>query len=112
MRRNVIRITVEANTPDHVNAAGMRSASNVDHVVIQDSARTIAVQPTSEESVDQMVASAISSQFHMHGQVAEFDADEVQKVRGAKGDGEFFVTVIAPRYKRDFKVKAKHFSKL
>jgi hypothetical protein len=112
MRRNVIRITVEANTPDHVTASGMQSASSVDHVVIQDLTRTTAVQPTSEQPMDQMVASAISSQFHMHGQVAEFDTGEVLKIRGANGDGEFFVTVIAPKYKRDFKVKAKHFSKL
>ena len=112
MKRDVIRIMVHANTPQSVNRTGMRNSSNVDHVVMQDLARKEVIQPTAEIQSDEMVASAVSSQFTMHGQVVEFAADDVKKIRGANGDAEFFVTVIGDKQKKDFKVKAKHFSKL
>jgi hypothetical protein len=112
MQRDVIRIMVHANTPQSVSRNGMRRSSNVDHVVIQDLARKEVVQPSAETQSDEMVASAVSSQFTMHGQVVEFASEDVKKIRGASGEAEFYVTVIGDKQKKDFKVKAKHFSKL
>ena len=111
MKRDVIRVMVHANTPNKVTHNGMRSASNVDHVVMQDASRKIVIQPIKEEQSDEMVASAVSSQFTMHGQVAEFSETDFNTVRG-DGDAEFYVTVIGDKQKKDFKVKSKHFSKL
>ncbi len=103
---------VKADTPNQVTAAGMRNTSNVDHVVLQSADKKQVLQPIKEDQADQMVASAISSQFTMHGQVALFSSEDAMKLRGPDGTGEFYITVIGDKEKKEFKVKAKHFSYL
>jgi len=111
MRREVVRVVAHPNTPHQVSARGMAWTSNVDHVVMQDTAKKTVIHPTSETASDREVQSAVSSPLTMHGQIAEFAVEDVRKIRGADGQGEFFVTVIGET-KKDFKVKAKDFAKL
>lgn len=111
MRRNVLRVIAHPDTPRQVTARGMAGSSNVDHVVLQDSAKKIVIQPTAETAIDKNVQSAISSPITMHGQLAEFSLEDVSRIRGGDGHGEFIVIVIG-QTKKDFKVKAKDLPKL
>jgi hypothetical protein len=111
MRREVVRVVAHPNTPRQVSARGMAWTSNVDHVVMQDSAKKTVIQPISETASDRQVQSAVSSPLTMYGQIAEFAVEDVRKIRGVDGQAEFFVTVIGET-KKDFKVKTKDFAKL
>jgi hypothetical protein len=111
MRRHVLRVVAHPDTPRQVTAKGMAWTSSVEHVVIQDSAKRIVIQPTAETPSTQEVQSAVSSPITMHGQTAEFSLDDLTKIQDADQHGEFIITVIG-QTKKDFKVKAKDLEKL
>ena len=111
MRREVVRVIAHPDMPRQVSARGMSGASNVDHVVLQDSDKKVVIQPKSEIPLDQVAQSALSAPITMHGQTAEFSIEDFRSVRGADGQGEFYITVIGDT-KKDFKVKSMDFAKL
>lgn len=111
--RAVLRVFVQPDKPTFVTAQGMAGTSSVEHVVLRDDARKAVAQPISKEPTTEEVANAMGGRQILQGLVAVFKLADVAAVRGPRGDGEFFITVIgATGEEKDFKVKKKHFPRL
>jgi hypothetical protein len=109
----VLRVVVEPDTPTSVTAKGVVGTSSVQHVVLRDESKKIAVQPKSKEETTREVSNAMGGKKVYTGLNAIFDLDDVMKVRGPNHDAEFFITVIGTTgEEKDFKVKKKHFERL
>lgn len=109
----VFRVYVQPDRPTFVTGDGMIGASSVEHVVLRDSGRKAVVQPVSKEATTEEVANAMGGRQVLQGLVAMFDLADLAAVRGPRGDGEFFITVIGTTgEEKDFKVKKKHFARI
>jgi hypothetical protein len=114
MRMDVIRVLAWPSTTVALTGGGLDDTSNVSHIVMQDVTRTIVIQPIAESDVTEEENSARRS-VTVHGKAAVFAQADVKRIRGADGEGEFFITVIGDnerRSRKDFKVKSKDFDKL
>jgi hypothetical protein len=109
----VFRVVVYPDTPNTVTAGGMRGTSSVQHVVLRNESREYAVQPLSKEIFVEEVSNALGGRASFEGLRVKFDMADVRKLRGSKGDREFFITVIgATDEEKNFRVKRKHFDDL
>lgn len=113
MRADYVLVAINPNTPYYATAPSMELASSVEHAVLRDVGRRIAVQPANQGGYEVNVGNAYGTTVRLTGMVAAFRLQDLRRVRGPKGDGEFFVTVIGTNgTERDFKVKRKHFGRL
>lgn len=106
----VLRVIVYPSRPTANTEQAARWASSVQHVVLRDVTRKTVIQPIYKEPFTQ----GASSKEVYQGIQAKFPLDGLREVRGAGGDGEFFVTVIgtAKNSEKDFKVRKRHFERL
>ena len=109
----VLRVIAFPDTPNTVTAKGMAGTSSVQHVVLRDEQRRIVIQPTFKEPFTEEVANAMGGKATFVGLQSQFPLDALRELRGAKGDREFFITVIgASNEEKNFRVKKKHFDDL
>lgn len=111
MLEPVLRVIVEADKPTHVS--GRVAASSVEHAVLRDKKRTTAIQPTYKEAYDDGVANAMGGKIDLESMQFKFPLEGLQEIRGAKGDQEFFLTVVGERSaEKNFEIKKKHFERI
>jgi hypothetical protein len=109
----ILRVFVNPDTPNQVSARGMVGTSSVQHVVLRDEKRSIAIQPLSKSVTSEEVSNAMGGRANFEGLIATFALDALREIRGAKGDAEFFITIVGTSgEERDFRVKRKHFADL
>lgn len=113
LREPVFRVVVHPDTPNTVTSRGMSGTTSVQHVVLRDESRRVVVQPTWKEAFEQEVKNAMGATITFGGLNAKFSMDDLREIRGPRGDGEFFITVIGSSgEEKNFKVKRKHFDEL
>jgi hypothetical protein len=113
LRQPVLRVIVHPDMPNNLTARGRAQTSSVQHVVLRDESKQIVSQPISKEEFPEEVSNALGAQATYMGLRALFGIDDLQRVRGPQGDGEFFVTVVGDgREEKNFKIKTKHFAHL
>ena len=105
MRKPVLRVIAYPNTPTSVTAKGMIGTSSVEHVVLRDSKKQIAIQPIHTESFDSEVANAMGGKKAFRGIRAEFQLEDLKKIRSLDKKQEFFITVVGESVEKNFKVK-------
>lgn len=109
MRRPVLYIIIFASkSKDGEQIFG----ESVQHVVIRSESRSKVLQPLKIESFGEGQQNIFGASEEYVGRTVTFSLEEVQKVRMASPDGEFFVTVIGENSEKNFKIKKKHFEKL
>jgi hypothetical protein len=112
-RAPVLRVVVYPDTATTVSAAGVSGTSSVQHVVLRDKDKRIVVQPTLKEAFREEAKNAMGGNVQYDGVRVEFPLDGLHELRGAKGDGEFVLTVIGlERKEKNFDVKKKHFERM
>lgn len=112
-KQPVLRIVAHPDMPNVVNKSGMAGTSSVQHVVLRSEDRKIVVQPLSKEKFTEEAKNAMGAQVAFEGINATFPLDALKELRGPKGNGEFFITIIgSSKEEKNFKVKQKHFDDL
>jgi hypothetical protein len=106
MRQPVLIVDAWPDTPHVVTAQG----SSVERVVLADLSKQDVVEALSCEKKQVEMESAFRSTSYTRV-IATFSMENLQKIRGSNGDGEFYVIVVGG-YNKDFKVKSKMFNKL
>ncbi len=113
MRTDYVLVAIAPDTPYYATPGSMAQATSVEHVVLRDVDRKIAVQPANQGPYDVDLGNPYGAAVRFTGMVAAFHLQDLFRVRGPKGDAEFFITVIGTNgTERDFKVKRKHFGRL
>jgi hypothetical protein len=108
----VLRVVVFPDKPTRLTGAGLAQASSVEHVVLRDEAKTIAVQPLAERPFSDVASSALRDAAY-EGVQATFALDELGPLRGPRGDREFYIVVVGNgTAEKAFKIKQKHFERL
>jgi hypothetical protein len=111
MLEPVLRVIVYPDKPTTLTAAGTRTASSVEHVVLRNKSKVV-VQPISKEPFTDTASSALRDMAYQ-GITATFSLDAVRELRGSRDDQEFSVIVIGEGAReKEFVVKAKHFERL
>jgi hypothetical protein len=112
----ILRIVIHPDTPGTLGGgnAGAKAvaAFSAQHVVLRDETKRIVIQPLGKEEYGEEVANGLGARQTYAGIRASFSLDEIGKVRGPSGDGEFFVTVVGGNEEKNFKIKGKHFEHL
>jgi len=107
-RAPVLRVLVFPDKAFAVFGAG--GTSSVQHVVLRDEKKTVAVQPMSVEPFGESTANAMGGHQEYVGIKTTFSLADLEKVRGSSGTAEFLVTIIGEgKRERTFKVKTKDF---
>jgi hypothetical protein len=109
MRQPLLHIVAWPDLPNTLG--GVPSASNVHKVVLADETKQILIQPLSNEPEAVKVATTFSDKSY-NKDIVTFAMEDVSKVRGSSGDGEFYVVVAGDTHTKFFKVKSKMFSHL
>jgi hypothetical protein len=113
LRLPVLRVVVHPDMPHNMTARGRATTSSVQHVVLRDDSKQIVAQPVAKEPFEEEASNALGAHATYMGLRATFSIDDLAKVRGPNGDGEFFVTVVGDgTAEKNFKVKTKHFAHL
>lgn len=109
----VLHVVVYPDEPTTMTAKGRATSASVQHVVIRDAEKKVAVQPLSKETFTDEVSNALGARATYAGVRATFALADLSKVRGPSGTGEFFITVVGEgRSEKNFKIKTKHFDDL
>ncbi len=109
MRQPLLHVVAWPDLPN--TAGGMSSASSVHKVVLADETKQVLIQSLSTEPEAVNTESAFRTASYTKA-VATFTMEDVSKIRGSSGNGEFFVVVVGDTHTKFFKVKSKMFSKL
>ena len=62
------------------------------------------IQPLYKDTLSEEAANAMGGRFTFQGVRATFALDDVVKVRGPAGTGEFLITVVGDKSEKDFRV--------
>lgn len=113
-RLPALHIQVSPDTPYYITGAGIRSSRSVEHVVLRSIDKLVVVQPASIDQTTRQVQNAFGAKVLYTGAMCLFSLEDVEKVRSASPQREFFVTVVGQGRgrDRDFRVKPKHFEML
>jgi hypothetical protein len=69
------------------------------------------IQPLSNES-EEVKSESLFRTASYNKALVTFTMEDVSKIRGSSGNGEFFVVVLGDTHTKYFKVKSKMFSRL
>jgi ribosomal protein L25 (general stress protein Ctc) len=109
----VLRIIAHPDVPNVVTKSGLAGTSSVQHIVLRSEDKKIVVQPLSKETFTEEAKNAMGGQVAFEGINATFPMDALKELRGPKGNGEFFITIIgSSKEEKNFKIKQKHFDDL
>lgn len=109
----VLRVIAHPDMPKSVSANGMVGTASVEHIILRDESKKIVIQPTWTEAFDEEASNAMGGKANFKGLNAKFPIAALKEIRGAKGDAEFFITIVgSTSEEKNFKVKEKHFKEL
>ena len=103
MLEPLLRVVAYPDLPTSPMAGGGFGTASVESVVLSDEAKRITVEPIDVESFEQTDPAMPRS---YEGRMAAFRLEEVERIRKASRDREFFVTVIGDSGEtKNFKIK-------
>lgn len=105
----VLRVFVHPDTPAHVTSM---NAASVEHAVIRDQKRMMAIQPLSKEEIPQTYSNFMGGTMALQGLLIKFPLDAVRELRGAKQDGIILTVIGEGGRQKDFVIQKDRFTRL